>query len=318
MKVGFAVPVSGSWATPENQRHVVRRAEELGYESVWTFQRLLYPLHPAAEEAPRWQESYRSVHDPLVTLAYLAGQTSRIRLGVALLNMPFFSPALLAKQLTSLDIVAGGRLDVGLGIGWSRDEYAAAGAPYEKRGRRAEEFLRALHAVWTQDVATFHGDFYEVPAARVDPKPVQRPHPPVVVGGGSDAALRRAGRLAQGWVSGSGADLSKLSDAIATVREAARAEGRDPGELRFVCRGAARVRDSGGSDSAADGGGAQRRPMSGSPGQIRADMEYVREQGVTELFIDPNFDPEIGSPDADPVASLHRAEELLETFAPQR
>lgn len=276
-----------------------------GYDSIWTFQRLLYPAEP---DTARWKEAYRSVQDPLITLAYLAGRTSRARLGVALLNMPFFSPAVLAKQLTTLDIVSGGRLDAGLGIGWAKEEYAAAGATYAKRGRRAEEFLRALHALWTEDVVDFHGDFYEVPAAHMEPKPLQRPHPPMILGGGSEAALRRAGRLTQGWMSGSGADLRKIGDDIATVKEGARDAGRDPGELRFVCRGVVRVRDA---------GEAGRRPLTGSVDEIRGDMDYLREQGVTELFIDPNFDPEIGSPDADPETSLRRAEEQVEAFAPR-
>src|SRR5215212_8074804 len=105
MEIGFGVPVSGSWGTPQNQVRIARRAEELGYHSLWTFQRLLYPA-----DGPGWGEPYRSVHDPIVTLAHLAGHTSRVRLGVAVLNMPFFSPALLAKQLTTLDHVTGGRL----------------------------------------------------------------------------------------------------------------------------------------------------------------------------------------------------------------
>lgn len=306
MKMGFAVPVSGSWATPERQQHIARRAEDAGYDSIWTFQRLLYPAEP---EGARWKEAYRSVQDPLVTLAYLAGHTSRVRLGVALLNMPFFSPAVLAKQLATLDIASGGRLDTGLGIGWAKEEYAAAGATYAKRGRRAEEFLRALEALWTEKIVDFHGDFYEVPAARMEPKPLQRPHPPMILGGGSDAALRRAGRLTQGWMSGSGADLSTIGEAIATVKDGAREAGRDPEKLRFVCRGVVRIRDR---------GEAERQPLTGSVDEIREDMRYLREQGVTELFIDPNFDPEIGSPDADPAVSLRRAEEHLDVFAPGR
>ena len=178
--MGFAVPVSGSWATPDNQVRLARRAEELGYHSVWTFQRLLYPAESAGQ---RWAEAYRAVVDPVVTLAYLAGQTSRVRLGVAVLNMPFYSPALLAKQLGTLDLVSGGRLDAGLGLGWSHEEFAASNVSYPRRGARSEEFLRALRALWTDEVAEFHGEFYDFPAVRMDPHPVQRPHPPILVGG---------------------------------------------------------------------------------------------------------------------------------------
>ncbi|MCX9192257.1 LLM class F420-dependent oxidoreductase [Carbonactinospora thermoautotrophica] len=303
MEIGFAVPVSGSWATPENQVRIARRAEELGYHSLWAFQRLLFPAEPAT----KWAEAYRSVQDPVVTLAYLAGHTERVRLGVAVLNMPFFSPALLAKQAATLDVVSAGRLDLGLGLGWSREEYAASGVPYEHRGRRGEEFLRALHALWTEEVAEFHGDFYDFPPVRLSPKPVQRPHPPVLLGGAAEPALRRAGRLADGWISSSGADLSRLKEPITMVREAARAAGRDPESLRFVCRGVVRVGPP---------GNPERRPLTGSYEEIRGDLDMLRAQGVTELFYDLNFDPGIGSPNADPAASMRRAEEALEALAP--
>ena len=304
MQLGFAIPVSGSWATPERQLHVVQRAEELGYHSAWTFQRLLFP---AATDDPRWAPCYQSVQDPIVTLAFCAARTSRIRLGVAVLNMPFFSPALLAKQLASLDVLSGGRLDVGLGLGWSREEYAAAGAPYQERGARAEEFLAALRVLWTEEVAEFRGRFYQFPPVRLAPKPVQRPHPPLLLGGSAPAALRRAGRLADGWVSGSGADLRRLGESIEAVKAAAREAGRDPAALRFVCRGALRVRPAGQPD---------RRPLTGSLEEIRGDLAMLQEQGVTEVFLDLNFDSEVGVPGADPDASVRRAEQVLEALAP--
>jgi len=236
MFLGFGVPVSGVWATPGNQVRLVQRAEELGYRSAWTFQRLLVPVEPEPD-ARSGMEVYRSVLDPVVSLAHLAGRTDRIRLGVAVLNMPFSSPALMAKQLTTLDIVSGGRLDVGLGVGWSRVEFVASGVPYEHRGARADEFLTALRALWTKEVV----------------------------------------------------------------------ELRDPDAVRFVCRGPVRLGPAG------DPG---RRPLTGSVEQVRDDLDDLRAQGVTEVFLDLNWDPEIGSPSADPVAAVRRAEETLEALAP--
>jgi probable F420-dependent oxidoreductase len=307
VQIGFAVPLAGSWATPPNQVEVARRAEELGYASLWTFQRLLYPADPSGPDAKRWQPVYRSVHDPLVTLAHLAAHTERVRLGVAVLNMPWFSPVLLAKQTATLDAVSGGRLDLGLGLGWSKQEYDAAGAPFDRRGARAEEFLRCLTALWTEEVVEFHGEFVEMAPAHVDPKPVQRPHPPLLLGGSAEPALRRAGRLCDGWISGSGHDLGSIGASIAVVREAAAEAGRDPGALRFVCRGVVRLR--------ADAG-PERRPLTGSLEQIRADCDGLAAQGVTEMFVDLNFDRQIGVVDADPAASMARAHELLEGLAP--
>jgi probable F420-dependent oxidoreductase len=306
MFLGFGVPVSGVWATPGNQIRFVRRAEALGYRTAWTFQRLLVPAE--LEPDPRsGMEVYRSVLDPLVSLAHLAGRTDRIRLGVAVVNMPFLSPALLAKQLTTLDILSRGRLDVGLGVGWSKVEFAASGVPLERRGRRAEEFLRALRALWTDGVVEFDGEFYRIPPARAEPKPVQRPHPPVLLGGSAEAALRRAGRMADGWISASNADLRHIDRPITTVRRAAEQAGRDPEALRFVCRGPLRLGPPGAGD---------RRPLTGSVDQVRGDLDELRAQGVTEVFLDLNWDPEVGSPDADHDTAVHRAEQALEALAP--
>lgn len=304
MQMGFAVPVSGAWATPDNQQEIARRAEDLGYASLWTFQRILWADKPPEQQ---WAPVYRSVTDPLVTLAYLAAQTSRIRLGVAVVNMPFLAPLVLAKQLMTLDIVSGGRLDVGLGNGWSAEEFAAVGTPMQRRGARADEFLRCLDAIWTQSPVEFSGEFYTVPRAYVEPRAVQQPHPPVLLGGTVPAALRRAGRLADGWVSSSRADLRQLGTAIETVRDGAREAGRDPEALRFVVRGVVQVRP---------GGAVDRQPLTGSVEEIHGDLAMLREQGVTEVFVDLNFDPEIGNVDADPRDAMARARDALEGFAP--
>lgn len=299
MRIGFAVPVSGSWATPGNMARIARRAEELGYHEVWTFQRLLYPR--GHEMGP----VYRSVHDPVVTLAYLAGLTERVRLGVAVLNVPFASPALLAKQLASLQAVSGGRLDAGLGLGWLHEEFAASGASFERRGRRAEEFVPLLRRLWTEETVEHRGEFYELPPVHQDPKPPLVP--PILLGGSADVALRRAGRLADGWIGSSREDLGRVNEKIYIVKEAARAAGRDAEALRFVTRGVTRVRA---------GGMSGREPLTGSFEEIRRDVAALAAQGVTDVFHDLNFDPEIGSPAADSVASMRRAEEALEALAP--
>ncbi|RZS30593.1 putative F420-dependent oxidoreductase [Herbihabitans rhizosphaerae] len=302
MEIGFAVPLSGSWARPENVVHVARRAEELGYSTLWTFQRLLSPPDG------HWGETYRSVLDPIAVTAFLAAHTSRVRIGIAVLNMPFVTPAVLAKQLSTVDILCGGRLDVGLGNGWADEEYAATGADPGGRGRRADEYIPLLRALWTDDVIDHDGEFYRVPATTMDPKPARPGGPPILLGGAAEPALRRAGRLCDGWVSSSRADLGTIGDSVRTVRAAAEEAGRDPDALRFVCRGSVKVRPAGAPD---------RRPLTGGVEEILSDFAALAEQGITELFVDLNFDQEIGSPDADATASMVRAEEALEAFAPR-
>jgi probable F420-dependent oxidoreductase len=285
-------------------REIAVRAEAAGYASLWSFQRL---LHPAAGE---WGPQYHAVLDPLVALAYTAAVTERIRLGVAILNAPFYSPILLAKQLATLDLVSNGRLDAGLGLGWAREEFEAVGVPYERRGARTAEFVRCLKAIWTQDPVEFDGEFYHVPAASVDPKPVQRPHPPVLLGGGAEAALRRVGRLADGWITASRQDLTRIGSDIATIRMAASEAGRDPAALRVIVRGVLDVSETTPDDNAG------RRPLHGTVDQIRDDLARLAEQGVTEVFLDLNFHPAVGSPDLDPADSVPFARRILDTFAP--
>jgi len=303
LRLGFGLPVSGSWARPDNLVQIATRAEELGYQSLWVFQRL---LHPAEGD---WGPMYRAVQDPIVTLAHVAAVTEQARLGIAVVNAPFYSPIVLAKQLSTLDELSGGRLDTGLGLGWAEEEFVAAGVEQARRGARTEEFVACLKAIWTQEVVSFDGEFYRIPACRVDPKPVQRPHPPLLLGGTAERALRRVGRIGDGWISSSRHDLRTVGADLELMRGAARDAGRDPDHLRFIIRGVPRLADQ--------PAGADRRPLQGSVEQIRADFDSLAELGVTELFLDLNFDPEVGSPDADPAESMRRAEHLLETFAPR-
>src|SRR6202050_4734730 len=174
MKLGFGAPIAGAWATPGYLAEFAGRAEDAGYASLWTFQRLLVP------EGSGMDPVYRSVLDPMVALGYVAARTSRIRLGGAILNLPFVSPAYLAKQATTVDVLSGGRFDLGLGIGWMPEEFTATGATTARRGARTEEFLAVLRTLWADEVSSFRGDFYTVPAGRQDPKPVQNTGPQVL------------------------------------------------------------------------------------------------------------------------------------------
>jgi probable F420-dependent oxidoreductase len=305
VRLGFGLPVSGGWATPDAMVRFARRAEELGYGSLWTFQRLLHPVDAD------WGPMYRAVHDPVVTLAYVAAVTERVRLGLAIVNLPYYAPIVLAKQLTTLDAVSGGRLDAGLGLGWAPEEFAAAGVPYQRRGARAEEFIRCLQAIWGPDPVRFDGEFYRVPPAQVDPKPVQRPHPPLLLGGTAPPALRRAGRYADGWISSSRQDLTRIGEAVGEVRTAAQEAGRDPDRIRIIVRGMVRL---GEAHPGPDGG---RRPLTGTEAEIRGDLATLAGQGVTEVFLDPNFDPRIVSPGTEPAEAERLAARLLETFAGQ-
>ncbi|MGH3382775.1 MAG: LLM class flavin-dependent oxidoreductase, partial [Actinoallomurus sp.] len=210
----------------------------------------------------------------------------------------------------TLDVLSNGRLDLGLGTGWQTEEFTASGTSKERRGARQEEYVAALHTLWTDEVSSFAGEFYTIPPSRMFPKPVQKPGPPVLLGGVVEAALRRAGRLSAGWISRSATDLTKIHEQIAVVRAAAEEAGKDPSAVRVVVRGVVRA----GEDARDESG--ERTRLSGSYEQIREDAAWLGEQGVTELFYDLNWDPRVGSPDLDPASATARAKEILEALAP--
>jgi probable F420-dependent oxidoreductase len=301
VELGFGLPVSGAWATADNIRSIARDAEANGFRTLWTFQRWL----ATDDMAPM----YRNVLDPMVALGFAAAVTTRTRLGTAVVNAPFYPPVALAKQFASLDVLSAGRTDIGLGLGWEESEYAAAGLAMTERGRRFDEWLDAFDALLTmsahsaEGAVEFSGDFYTIPRTYFAPAPVQRPRPPILLGGSAPAALRRAGVRADGWISSSRASLEVVEAAVRTVRDAAEQAGRSPDAVRAVVRGSVRLRE----DGARTGG-----TLTGSLDQIREGLRAYAAVGVDEVFLDLNFDPEqVGNSAADPARALEIAAHLM-------
>src|SRR5215468_6690045 len=175
MQIGFGAPVSGAWATPDNLAAFAARAEKAGYATLWSFQRLIVP------DGSGMDPVYQDVLDPYAALAYAAAVTRTIRLGVAIVNMPFVSPAYLAKQAASLDVLSAGRHDLGLGIGWMPEEFALTGADMARRGARTAEFITVIRTLWAEGVSEFNGEFYQIPRGFMAPRPVQPGGPPVLL-----------------------------------------------------------------------------------------------------------------------------------------
>jgi probable F420-dependent oxidoreductase len=205
MKVGLVVPQFGRNATKENLINFVQFAEKEDFESLWVYDRMLYPVnpqqpYPGTPDKREWPEFFKNNLDPITTLAFIAANTTNVKLGTCIIDMLFHNPITLAKEFTAIDILSEGRTICGFGIGWSKDEYLAANIPYEKRGERANEILEAMKKVWTDDVVEFNGDFYKIPKSIINPKPIQKPHPKILLGGFSPKMFERMVKYGDGYI----------------------------------------------------------------------------------------------------------------------
>ena len=189
---------------PEQMAPVAVRAESLGFESVWVAEHLVFPAeirsrYPYAAEGVPPINPATPLLDPLLVLMQVAARTQRIRLGTNVYILPLRHPISVARMVGTLDVLSGGRVSFGVGLGWLEEEFTAVGIDFASRGGRTREAIRALRALWTEDVPSFSGKYVAFPPVRFEPKPAQRPHPPILVGGESEAALRRAAALGDGW-----------------------------------------------------------------------------------------------------------------------
>jgi probable F420-dependent oxidoreductase len=233
--------------------------------------RTQYPVTPDGS----LPQVYKRVLDPLDVLTFVAAHTTRIGLGTSVLDIPFYNPVTLARRLTTLDILSNGRLRAGFGLGWSADEFEAAGANPKERGARADEFLAALKTIWTEDPVEFHGNYFTVPRSIIGAKPVQKPHPPIYLAAYAPAALKRAAALANGWMP-IAIPLEGMAAMIAQLRQFAKDAGRDPQSLEVIV---------GANISLSEKPlGADRAIFTGSEDQVKNDIEAVKKLGADEIF----------------------------------
>ena len=236
MRFGFALPQVGSIAGPEALVMVAKRAEDLGFDSLWVLDRILWPVSPRAPY-PIGDGSlpvqYKNVLDPVETLTFAAAHTSRIALATGVLNLPWYNPVLLARRLTTLDVLSGGRLRAGFGIGWSPDEYEAAGAPWQDRGKRADEAIEILKKIWTTDPVEFQGKHFRITKSFIGPKPVQKPHPPIYMAAFTPSAMKRVAAEANAWLP-VGIPLAGIGAMFNDIKNMAKAAGRDAAALELI------------------------------------------------------------------------------------
>jgi probable F420-dependent oxidoreductase len=277
MKFGIALGRSN----PAFFVDITLAAEALGFESVWLPEHLIFTStmsrspHPGETHPPVPPET--PIYDAMAYLAFLAGKTERVRFGTHVFNIGLRHPFTTARAVQTLDIVSGGRFDFGIGASWLEEEWVATELDFATRGRRVDEAIEVCKQLWTEPVISHHGEFFNFDGAVFEPKPLQSPHPPLLVGGEAKPALRRAAKYGDGWI-GMAHTIESAQGQIAKLRELLEAEGRDPDAFEYCL---------------------------GGPVQTPEDVEQWRAIGVTRLVISPWR----RSPDA--VAGLHAFAETM-------
>jgi probable F420-dependent oxidoreductase len=282
MKLGLGLPHLGGLATPYAIRTVATAAEDAGLDSLWAMDRLLSPVAPRTLAYPgrtdgTLPEAQQTVIDPLVALTVAATVTERINVGTDVLVAPWYAPVLLARSLAAIDQVSSGRLVVGLGLGWSVDEFEAVGIAMPGRGQRIEEILDVLTAVWSDDTIEISTSHERIAPSVMGAKPIQRPRPPILLGANSQAGLERIARRADGWLP-FGLPLDEIERRWTEVLRQAERYGRDPDQLQLVVRADPRLD--------ARVAGRTRDPFTGTCGQAMGDIARVSELGASELILD--------------------------------
>lgn len=271
MRFGIAYANIGHFSRPDGAVALATAAEAAGFESLWTVEHVVVPhgyasTYPYAQDGKMPGGEEFPIPDPLVWLTWVGAHTTTLLLGTGVLVLPQRNPVVLAKEVATLDVMSGGRVLLGVGVGWLEEEFAVIGASFPDRGRRTDEYVEAMRALWSEDMATFSGDTVSFRQAILRPRPVNG-RVPVIIGGHTPAAARRAGRLGDGFFPAKG-DLPALLDEL---RAAAERAGRDPADVEITWTGASVLA---GGEQAVD------------------EVGRLAELGVARLMIPPlAFDP---------------------------
>lgn len=275
MKFGFIIPHNFGLDDPDDVLNIGKRAEELGFDSVWVNHHILNVGYIFDRLGSK------PYYDAMTVLTWVAAHTERVRLGTTVLVLPYLNPLVLAKTLATVDVMSKGRLNVGVGVGALKPESDALGSTFETRGRYADESIKIMRELWESEDPEFDGEFFSFSGVKFSPKPIQKPGPPILIGGASRAALRRVATLGDGWhpIRQSIADLKQN---IATIHSLAEEAGRDPSEITVTVRTELDV-----LDSRSDG---TESSMIGTADHLRATIEQYEEIGVSELVLSVSTD----------------------------
>ena len=295
MKYGFIVPNRAHLATPETLGVIAKKGEELGYDSLFIGDHIVVPrsigsAYPYTEGGEFPGSPSGDSMEMLILLSFLAAQTRTIKLVCSVIIVPHRNPVVAAKALATLDLLSQGRLVVGVGVGWMREEFEALDLPpFEERGAVTDEYIRAYKELWTNDNPSFEGKYCSFDNISFQPKPVQKPHPPIWVGGESRPALRRTAELADGWYPlGSNPTYpmgtpEQLAAGIERLGSYCRRFGRDPVEIEIIYRTHECELNNNGSAAPAAG---SRPPFVGNADQVASGIRQYEQLGVNRLVFD--------------------------------
>lgn len=304
---GTSMPSRGDMASPANLRTLAQRAESLGFDSAWVSDHIILPrsvdsFYPYAADGVATFRPDEDYYEPLAALNFLAGCTQKIRLGTHVLILPYRNPVLTAKMISTLDVLSEGRFILGAGVGWMEEEFKALGLDtFAQRGAVTDEYIQLFKELWTKDNPEFQGEHYQLSESGFQPKPVQKPHPPIWIGGHTNPAIRRAAKYGDGWMPiglrpPAILEPEELAEKIARLRRLTVQAGR-PEDAVSLCFSTGVTFD--------DSPGATRRMMSGRAEQIAADLRQYQDLGIRNFIL--NF----------PGDSVAAVGEAMEQFSKQ-
>jgi probable F420-dependent oxidoreductase len=293
--VGISLPQAGSQATRENVLHMAQMAESEGLDSLWVFERLLWPTHPQttypATPDGSLPEEYQIMMDPLETLTFVAANTNKISLGTSVIDMLFHNPVVLARRFASLDIFSQGRSIAGFGIGWSKDEFQVSNVPFSNKGKRADEYVRVLKKIWTEENVEFKGEYYSIPQSKIGPKPLQKPYIPIYLGGFSPNTIKRiVENDLKGWLGivGGIAPLGYVETIIKSIRNEAIKANKNVDSFGIILLAYPDLKEN---SFIASGNNTDRPTLTGTIDEIGEDIRKIRDLGVDHIAFGYNFSP---------------------------
>jgi probable F420-dependent oxidoreductase len=300
-KIGLRLPQSGEGrATKESIVSLAKEAENAGcFDSLWVLERLIWPInpqtpYPVAKDG-KFPDDWQYIFDPLETLTFVAANTNKIVLGTSVIDTLFHNPVILARRFATLDVLSEGRAIAGCGIGWSKDEYEISGISFKDRGKRADEYIQILKKIWIEDVVEFKGQFYNIPASKIGPKSIQKPHIQIYLGGYSQRTFARIANYANGWICDIRDSIDQVRSNIDKIRNECYKVKRDPNDIHIAAILYPIVTDSGDSyttdkdNQKTHNRKPKQRPLlSGSVDQIGKDLQEIKKVGVDHAILNYN------------------------------